>query len=59
MWTVLIDAPSIQDAYDLLLQEYDVEPDRLHRDLVELLNRLLEQGLIETANDIEQDRRPA
>jgi hypothetical protein len=59
MWTVLNDAPSIQAAYDLLLQEYDVEPDRLHQDLEELLDRLLEQGLIETASDIEKDRRRA
>jgi hypothetical protein len=59
MWTVLNNAPSIQAAYDLLLQEYDVEPDRLHQDLDELLDRLLEQGLIETANDIEKDRRRA
>jgi hypothetical protein len=59
MWTVLNDAPSIQAAYDSLLQEYDVEPDRLHKDLDELLGRLVEQGLIETVNAIQEDRRRA
>ena len=59
MWTVVNDAPSIQAAYDLLLHEYDVEPGRLHQDLDEFLDRLLEQGLIETVNDIEQGRRQA
>ena len=47
MWTVLNDAPSIQAAYDALLQEYEVEPDRLRQDIDELLGQLLEQGLIE------------
>jgi hypothetical protein len=47
MWTVLNDAPSIQAAYDALLQEYEVEPDRLRQDIDELLSQLLEQGLIE------------
>ena len=47
MWTVLSKAPSIQAAYDALLQEYEVGPDRLRQDLDELLGELLEQGLIE------------
>jgi hypothetical protein len=50
MWTVLNDAPSIQAAYDSLLQEYNVEPECLQRDLDELLRRLVEQGLIETVS---------
>lgn len=47
MWTVLNEASSVQAAYDVLLQEYDVEPNRLRQDLDELLGQLLEQGLIE------------
>ena len=47
MWTVLNGAPSIQAAYDALLEEYEVEPERLRHDLDELLGELLEQGLIE------------
>jgi hypothetical protein len=47
MWTLLKDTPSIQAAYDALLREYEVEPDRLRNDLDEFLGKLLEQGLIE------------
>jgi hypothetical protein len=47
MWTVLNEAPSIQVAYDVLLEEYEVEPERLRQDMEELLDQLLEQGLIE------------
>ncbi len=47
MWMVLHGAPSIQAAYELLLAEFEVEPDRLRRDLDKLLDQMLEQGLIE------------
>jgi hypothetical protein len=46
-WTVLHDAPSIQAAYELLLTEFDVAPERLRNDMDKLLNQLLEQKLIE------------
>jgi coenzyme PQQ synthesis protein D (PqqD) len=49
IWTVLNGAPSIQAAYESLLTEYDVEPERLRQDLGELLDKLLEQELIEIA----------
>jgi hypothetical protein len=47
MWMVLHGAPSIQAAYELLLAEFEVEPERLRRDLDKLLEQMLEQGLIE------------
>jgi hypothetical protein len=50
MWAVLHDAPSIRIACDSLLQEYNVEPERLERDVDEFLGRLLEQKLIETVS---------
>jgi len=49
IWTVLNGAPSIQAAYESLLTEYAVEPERLRQDLDELLDKLLEQRLIEIA----------
>jgi hypothetical protein len=49
IWTVLNGAPSIQAAYESLLTEYDVEPERLRQDLGELLDKLLEQEIIEIA----------
>jgi coenzyme PQQ synthesis protein D (PqqD) len=47
MWSALNDAPSIAAAYQALLSEYDVEPERLRADLEELLGQLLGQKLIE------------
>lgn len=49
IWTVLHDAPSIQAAYESLLAEFDVEPERLRQDMDELVDQLLAQGLIELA----------
>jgi hypothetical protein len=50
MWHVLTEAPSIGAAYDILLQEYDVEPSRLREDLDEFLGKLLAQGLIQVTS---------
>ena len=47
MWSVLNNAGSIQAAYDDLLQEYEVEPERLRADLEEFIDQLLGQQLIE------------
>jgi hypothetical protein len=47
MWGVLIEAPSVEAAYDTLLREYDVEPTLLRQDLDEFLDKLLEQKLIQ------------
>jgi hypothetical protein len=47
MWEVLIASASIQAAYEKLLAEYDVAPDVLQQDMVELVENLLENGLME------------
>ena len=47
MWTVLHEAPSIEAAYDSLICEYEVAPERLRQDLDDLLDQLLGQGLIQ------------
>jgi hypothetical protein len=46
MWAVLTTTPTIQSAYEALLQEYDVEPERLGADLRRLIGDLLEHGLL-------------
>jgi Coenzyme PQQ synthesis protein D (PqqD) len=48
MWSALGVAPSIEAAYEELLEEYDVEPARLRADLDEFIERLRGQQLIET-----------
>ena len=46
MWTVLSEAPSIADAIDTLLDEYEVERATLESDVSDLLNELLKKKLI-------------
>ena len=50
MWAVLSNSASIQQAYEALLAEYDVEPDVLRRDLLNLIDKLIEHGLVEIGN---------
>ena len=45
MWTVLSEAPSIADAIDTLLDEYEVERATLESDVSDLLNELLKKKL--------------
>ncbi len=47
MWAVLTASDSIQAAYESLLGEYEVDPDRLHKDLQALIEKLVENGLAE------------
>jgi hypothetical protein len=48
MWEALTDSGSIQAAYDLLLREYDVEAEALEKDLTDLVDQLVDKGLLET-----------
>lgn len=47
MWAALTSSPSIHHAYERLLAEYAVAPDQLRRDLLELLQQLVEHGLVQ------------
>ena len=49
MVAVLSASESIEAAHDTLLREYDVDPGRLQRDLDNLIQQLLEHGLIEVS----------
>ncbi len=46
MWAVLTTSPTVQAAYETLLHEYDVEPERLREDLRRLIGDLVEHGLL-------------
>ena len=50
MWQLVTEADSIEAAFDILQEEYEVETDRLRADLTELLEVLLARGLIELAD---------
>ena len=50
MYTVLTTSESIEAAYELLLEEYNVDKEVLRADLVTLIDTLLEQGLVEISS---------
>ena len=37
---------SIQEAYDRLLEKYDVEPEQLKQDLLDFIEKLIQHGLV-------------
>ncbi len=45
-WKVLLNSSSVKDAYEKLLDEYEVEPETLHSDLNEFIGNLEKNGLI-------------
>jgi hypothetical protein len=47
IWQVLTSGESLQAAYDALLVEFDVEPERLRADLEEFVQELVQYGLVE------------
>jgi hypothetical protein len=46
MWTLLNESRSVQEAYEFLLKEYDVDADRLLTDMEEFIAKLVAQGLL-------------
>ena len=50
MWTALLGNASIDAAASALLEEFDVEPDRLWQDLAELIGQLEHVGLVEVTD---------
>jgi hypothetical protein len=47
LWNLVQQSRSVCEIRDTLLQEYDVEAAQCERDLLDLLEKLREQGLIE------------
>jgi hypothetical protein len=47
MWQLVTASPNIDSAYQELLAEYDVDPEMLRSNLVELLDRLVDSGLLQ------------
>lgn len=46
MWQIVTAAPTVESALQQLLEEYDVDPQVLQNNLMELLSRLVENGLL-------------
>jgi Coenzyme PQQ synthesis protein D (PqqD) len=51
MWAALVTEGSIQSAYERLLGEYDVDADKLRSDIQDLVEKLVENGLVEAAGE--------
>lgn len=49
MLDVLTHSPTVDAAYAALVSDYDIDPATLKTDLVELIDQLLEQGLVVVA----------
>lgn len=47
IWQLLQVPITLEDMEQVLLQEYDVDPDRCHIEVVQLVEELLAQGLVE------------
>lgn len=47
IWTLLTTSDSIQSAYEALLDEYDVDAERLREDMRDLIEKLIANGLVE------------
>ena len=47
VWELIQTPITVGEIRDSLVEEYDVEPDRCEQDVLALLQRLVDQGLIE------------
>ena len=50
LWKLLTTAPTIRDAYDAMLEEFDIAPEELERDMGALIDELVGRGLLRTGN---------
>jgi hypothetical protein len=51
IWTLLSEPRTVASVRDVILEEYEVEPEVCERDLLAVLGRLSEEGLIEIKNE--------
>jgi hypothetical protein len=47
IWSLIQEPRTVNEIRDILLEEYEVEPERCERDLLVLLQRLADEGKIE------------
>lgn len=50
IWELIREPKTVNEVRDVILTEYDVEPDVCERDLLALLAQLSEEGLIQVRN---------
>ena len=50
IWSLIQEPRTVNEIRDILLEEYEVEPEHCERDLLVLLRRLADEGLVEVSN---------
>jgi hypothetical protein len=50
MWSAIVAAPSVDEAYQSLLAVYEVPPETLRQDLEQLIHQLLNHRLVEVVS---------
>ena len=50
MWSLLQESESVQVAYDRLLDRYDVEPEELKQDFLNLVEQFIKHELVEVTS---------
>jgi hypothetical protein len=51
IWSLMQQPRTVEEIRDTLVREYEVEPDRCERDLVRLLQRLADEGLVVVSDE--------
>ncbi|MBI5964686.1 MAG: PqqD family protein [Chloroflexi bacterium] len=51
LWELLNEGRQLRGCYQLLLNEYEVDPPQLERDILELIGALMENGLVEVIEE--------
>ncbi len=51
IWNLVTTSNSIQSAYEVLLDEYEVDAEKLRRDVQSLVGNLVENGLLEATHE--------
>lgn len=51
IWDLIQEPKRVSDICDILLAEYDVEPDRCEQEVIALLQSMVEAGLVEVQDE--------
>lgn len=47
LWELLLEHRSLQPLFEIMLREYEVSPEELHRDIEQLIEELQERALLQ------------
>lgn len=47
IWELIVQTESVQDVFEIMLEEYDVDPEQLGSDIEQMIESLFDKGLIE------------